>query len=134
MGDGHVHVFAVKASLDRIGGQGGHPGQSVQDDLSVAEENALGLAGGSGGVECGGPSVFVEIRKIRQGDTAGQQCFVFSVQTQRSLKSLRLIRKENDPPDCPQTVPDLFQQGQKVGTDQDYLILGISDGVSHPLG
>ncbi len=105
----------------------------MQHQLPVTEEHTLGQAGGTGGVEGGGPGVLVEIRKVVMRRSGMKQGFVFARKTGRHRIG-RNVADEDEGLGRLELVLDFLQHRHELHVHQQYLCLGVVDGVEDLLG
>ena len=127
-GDGHIDVRGVQGELGFVDANARHETVSVQHDLTVAVENALGQTGGPGGVEGRCHGVFIQIGEIIMITGPGEQVFVFSRQRKAGLRSFA-VGQQNEFLDRLDLVPDGFQHGEEFRKNQDDIVFGVIDGV-----
>ncbi|EKD35782.1 MAG: hypothetical protein ACD_75C01779G0002 [uncultured bacterium] len=130
-GHRHIHIVGTEPGLPVEGAEGGENAVGVQDQLTVAEVDALRQAGGAGGVEGGGNAVFVEIGEVVLLRIFLEHFLVFVVQAGR----LYLVRvgQEDDLFHGGQLILDRGEHRQKLTVDQQDVVFGVIDGVEQLL-
>ena len=107
-GQGHIDVRGPEAAGGIIRARHQQQRLCVQDQLSMGKKDALGKSRGPGGVEGGGPSVFIKIGEIIRIGGPGEKFFVFPVKSNLRRRLVPVIGDQNNLLDRCQLIPDGF--------------------------
>src|SRR5271169_5618413 len=91
----------------------------MQHQLSMAKIDPFRVAGGPGGIEGCGASVFIKVRKIKVLRTHGQQVFVLSRKRNAGLRALPFIAEQNEGVRRFQAILDGVEDRQEIGVTED---------------
>ena len=131
----HVHVAGIEPTVTAAGDRVAQS-QRMQDELAVAEIDAFGEAGRTGGVERCRARVVVKVGEGVARVGAGEQRLVVGHERQprlRLLAELELV----DPDERLHTldaIPNVFEDRQEFAVHQDDVVAGVIDGVENLLG
>ncbi len=132
--DRHVDVVGAHQADAVQRADGGGQRQGVQHQLAVAEVDALGIAGGAGGVKGGGHRVLVEIREVVAGRGLRQQAFVFADQVRQFGAVLLAVGQQQGALHRGQLRGDTLVERHELGVDQHEAVLGVVHRVEDLLG
>src|SRR5690606_22467038 len=104
-------------------------GQGMQYQLAVAEIDALGVAGGAGGVERGCHTVFIKVGKIKPVSGLGQQGFVFAPGVDGGGLGGVVVGDLNPGLDGLDVVFHAFDDRHEIVVNQHHIIFGMVHGV-----
>ena len=107
--------------------------QGVQDELAVAEENALRDAGGAGGVKQGCRRIFVEFGKREARCGLGQERFILAGERNLGGRNRSVIRECEVGLNRVQMGNQPFDQGEEIRVNQEHAATAVDDLVEPAL-
>ena len=101
----------------------------MNHQLTVTVIDALGIPGRARGVECRCTCILIKVLEVIIFVTTVQELLIVSYDVDWHIGSISVVREKDEFWFPLYTIDDLLKQGYEIGVNENYIVLGVIDGI-----